>query len=99
MHSLGMSRADAIAYMTRHTALSPLNIEREVDRYISWPGQALAYKIGELRIRAIRAECEATLGDGFDLRAFHDHLLWAGPLPLDVLELRMRDWAQSRAAR
>jgi uncharacterized protein (DUF885 family) len=99
MHSLGMSRADAIAYMTRHTALSPLNIEREVDRYISWPGQALAYKIGELRIRAIRAECEATLGDGFDLRAFHDHLLWAGPLPLDVLEPRMRDWAQSRAAR
>lgn len=99
MHSLGMSRADAIAYMTRHTALSPLNIEREIDRYISWPGQALAYKIGELRIRAIRAECERLLGSDFDLRAFHDHLLWAGPLPLDVLELRMRDWAQSRAAR
>lgn len=99
MHALGMSRDEAIAYMTRHTALSPLNIEREVDRYISWPGQALAYKIGELRIRAIRAECEATLGESFDLRAFHDHLLWAGPLPLDVLELRMRDWAQARAAR
>lgn len=99
MHALGMSRDDAIAYMTRHTALSPLNIEREIDRYISWPGQALAYKIGELRIRAIRAECEATLGERFDLRAFHDHLLWAGPLPLDVLELRMREWAQARAAR
>lgn len=99
MHSLGMSRDDAIAFMTRHTALSPLNIEREIDRYISWPGQALAYKIGELRIRSIRAECERVLGDRFDLRAFHDHLLWAGPLPLDVLEARMRDWAQARAAR
>ena len=99
MHALGMSRADAIAYMTRHTALSPLNIEREIDRYISWPGQALAYKIGELRIRAIREECEMALGPDFDLRAFHDHLLWAGPLPLDVLELRMREWAQARAAR
>ena len=99
MHALGMSRADAIAYMTRHTALSPLNIEREIDRYISWPGQALAYKIGELRIRAIRDECERLLGPAFDVRAFHDHLLWAGPLPLDVLELRMREWAQSRAAR
>ena len=98
MHSLGMSRDDAIAFMTRHTALSPLNIEREIDRYISWPGQALAYKIGELRIRSIRAECERVLGDRFDLRAFHDHLLWAGPLPLDVLEARMRDWAQARAA-
>ena len=99
MHALGMSRADAIAYMTRHTALSPLNIEREIDRYISWPGQALAYKIGELRIRAIREECETLLGADFDLRAFHDHLLWAGPLPLDVLALRMREWAQARAAR
>jgi len=99
MHALGMSREDAIAYMTRHTALSPLNIEREIDRYISWPGQALAYKIGELRIRAIRAECEQILGAAFDLRAFHDHLLWAGPLPLDVLDVRMREWAQSRAGR
>ena len=99
MHALGMSREDAIAYMTRHTALSPLNIEREIDRYISWPGQALAYKIGELRIRAIRQECERALGPAFDVRAFHDHLLWAGPLPLDVLELRMREWAQAQAAR
>ena len=70
MHSLGMSRADAIAYMTRHTALSQLNIEREIDRYISWPGQALAYKIGELRIRAIRAECETLLGSDFDRVSF-----------------------------
>jgi uncharacterized protein (DUF885 family) len=99
MHALGMSREDAIAYMTRHTALSPLNIEREIDRYISWPGQALAYKIGELRIRAIRKECERALGPAFDVRAFHDHLLWAGPLPLDVLDLRMREWAQAQAAR
>jgi uncharacterized protein (DUF885 family) len=98
MHAFGMSRDEAIDFMTRHTALSPLNIVREVDRYISWPGQALAYKIGELRIRAIRQECEDALGSSFDVRAFHDHLLWAGPLPLDVLELRMRSWAAARVA-
>ncbi len=98
LHAMGMSRADAIEYFTRNTALSALNIEREIDRYIAWPGQATAYKIGELEIRKIRARCEAKLGAEFDLRAFHDHLLGAGPLPLDILALRMDEWCTKRAA-
>ncbi len=92
MHAFGMSRADAIGFMQRNTALSRLNIEREIDRYIGWPGQACGYKIGEIEIRRIRSECEARIGSRFDLRAFHDHLLGSGPLPLDVLRLRMSAW-------
>ncbi len=96
IHAFGMSRSDAIAYMMNNTALSQLNIEREVDRYIGWPGQACAYKIGELEIRRIRSACESALGAAFDLRAFHDHLLGAGPLPLDVLRTRMEAWCAAR---
>lgn len=92
IHAMGMSRPKAIDFMATNTALSMLNIEREVDRYIAWPGQATGYKIGELEIRRIRAECEAKLGAKFDLRAFHDHLLGAGPLPLDILATRMSAW-------
>ncbi len=92
MHAFGMSRADAISFMEHNTALSRLNIEREIDRYIGWPGQACGYKIGEIEIRSIRAACEARLGARFDLRAFHDHLLGSGPLPLDVLRQRMSQW-------
>jgi len=96
MHAFGMSRADAIAFMQSNTALSRLNIEREIDRYIGWPGQACAYKIGELEIRRIRAKCEAKLAGRFDLRAFHDHLLGAGALPLDVLATRMDAWCHDQ---
>jgi uncharacterized protein (DUF885 family) len=92
MHAFGMSRDDAIAFLQRNTALSRLNIEREIDRYIGWPGQACGYKIGELEIRRIRSECEKRLGERFDLRAFHDHLLSAGPIPLNVLRTRMDAW-------
>ncbi|MFM8643220.1 MAG: DUF885 domain-containing protein, partial [Phycisphaerales bacterium] len=98
MHALGWSRERAIAYMQSNTALSELNIVREVDRYIDWPGQACGYKIGELRIRAMRAKAERELGAGFDVRAFHDELLGAGALPLDVLESRMDAWTRARAA-
>ncbi|MEY4787689.1 MAG: hypothetical protein RL692_1583, partial [Planctomycetota bacterium] len=89
MHAFGMSRDEAIAFLQRNTALSRLNIEREIDRYIGWPGQACGYKIGELEIRRIRTECEKRLGERFDLRKFHDHLLSAGPIPLNVLRTRM----------
>jgi uncharacterized protein (DUF885 family) len=99
MHALGWSRQQAIDFMKSNTALSELNIEREVDRYIGWPGQACAYKMGELCIRQLRQEAEARLGTRFDLRAFHDAVLGEGALPLLVLEERMRRWidAQARA--
>ena len=68
------------------------NIRTEVDRYISWPGQALAYKMGELKIRELRAKAEKQLGDKFDIRAFHDMLLAGGSVPLDILENQVTDW-------
>jgi uncharacterized protein (DUF885 family) len=95
MHALGWSREQAIRFMLDHTALSPLNIENEVDRYIAWPGQATAYKIGELKIRALRSGAEQALADRFDVRAFHDVVLGAGPLPLPILERRVETWVES----
>ena len=82
--------------MAANTSLAPINIEAEVDRYISWPGQALAYKIGELRILSLRREAEKTLRDKFDIRAFHDALLAGGAMPIDMLETRMRAWLTSQ---
>ena len=99
LHAFGWSRDDAIAYMTKHTALSALNIENEVDRYIGWPGQATAYKIGELCIRELRAEAETALGSAFDIRRFHDAVLLHGPLPLDVLRATVRDWIAAEVHR
>lgn len=78
--------------MLENTALSRTNIEREVDRYIAWPGQACGYKIGQLRILAIRHRAEAALGDDFDVREFHHALLASGALPLDVLDQHMNRW-------
>jgi len=85
LHAFGWSRQQAIDFMAANTALSLHNIGTEVDRYIAWPGQALAYKIGELEIRKLRARAEKTLGPRFDLREFHDALLGNGPVPLAVL--------------
>lgn len=99
MHALGWSRQQAIDFMLEHTALSELNIRNEVDRYISWPGQATAYKIGELKIRELRSRAESRLGTRFDIRAFHDVVLEAGPIPLSVLEQRVEAWIQAVAAR
>ncbi|HUU83502.1 MAG TPA: DUF885 domain-containing protein [Phycisphaerae bacterium] len=92
LHRFRWTRAQAIAFMEEHTGLARFNIEREVDRYIAWPGQALAYKIGELRIRELRAAAEERLGDRFDVRAFHDRVLGDGGLPLDILTERVKDW-------
>ena len=85
MHYLGWTRKQAIDFMANNTGLSIHNIEAEVDRYISWPGQALAYKTGELKIRELRAKAETELGDAFDIRSFHEVVLGSGAIPLDVL--------------
>jgi uncharacterized protein (DUF885 family) len=98
MHGLGWTRQQAIDFMAANTALTLLNIRNEVDRYIAWPGQALAYKMGELKIRELRAEAEAAHGDRFDVRAFHDVVLGSGALPLPVLETVVRGWIAETAA-
>ena len=92
LHWMGWSRQQAIDYMTANTALSPHNIVAEVDRYIGWPGQALAYKTGELAITRIRQQAEQALGDNFDVRSFHDRILEAGSIPLPMLEQRINQW-------
>jgi uncharacterized protein (DUF885 family) len=92
MHALGWTRQQAIDFMAENTSSTLLNIANEVDRYIGWPGQALAYKIGELKIRELRAHAEASLGSRFDVREFHDQLLGSGAVSLDVLEKLVQDW-------
>ena len=92
IHAKGWTRQQAMDYFSANTALSEQNIRSEVDRYISWPGQALAYKLGELRIWAMRRNAEAVLGDRFDLRDFHDVLLGNGALPIAMLEAVVERW-------
>ena len=99
MHWLGWSVDQARACFRDNSALAPHNIETELQRYVGWPGQATAYKVGEIRLRDIRARAEAALGDAFDVRRFHDALLVDGPLPLDLLDLRMDAWISSERAR
>jgi uncharacterized protein (DUF885 family) len=92
IHSKGWTKAQAVAFMRENTALSDANIDAEVNRYISWPGQALAYKMGELKIRELRARAQAALGPKFDLRRFHDAVLAQGSVPLDALEAQVDAW-------
>ncbi|MFL6860739.1 MAG: DUF885 domain-containing protein [Sphingomicrobium sp.] len=99
IHRYGWSRKQAIDYLAGHTALSQHEVETEVDRYISWPGQALAYKLGELTIRKLRTEAETTLGPKFDERAFHDRLLALGSVPLSTLEEQMRAFIREQQAK
>lgn len=98
LHYYGWSRAEAEACFVDNTALAPLNIQTEVTRYIGWPGQATAYKVGELKILALRTAAKDALGEAFDIRAFHDHLLGAGAMPLDALEARMTAWVEDQKA-
>jgi uncharacterized protein (DUF885 family) len=95
IHAKGWSKQQAIDFMTDNTALSAANIEAEVNRYISWPGQALAYKIGELKIRELRELATKELGAKFDLAAFHDIVLGQGAVPLDALESMVKDWIEA----
>ncbi len=97
LHAFGWSRQEAIDYMLANTAASELETRREIDRYITWPAQALSYKIGELRIRAMRARAEEELGAAFDLRRFHDTLIGHGSLPIAVLESVVAEWIAGRS--
>jgi uncharacterized protein (DUF885 family) len=96
LHSLGWTRAQAEEFMRAHTALTETNISNEVDRYIGWPGQALAYKVGQLELLRLRDEAAARLGDRFDLKAFHAVVLGAGAVTLPVLERRVRAWIDAQ---
>jgi uncharacterized protein (DUF885 family) len=97
IHALSWSRQRAINFMKENTAKSEQDIAVEVDRYIVWPGQALAYKIGELKIKELRAKAEQRLGKAFDVRRFHNALLDNGPLPLDLLQQEIDRWIAAHA--
>ena len=99
IHSMGWTRDQAIAYFRENSAKTEHDIAQEVDRYIVWPGQALAYKLGELKIRELRRESERSLGDRFDVRRFHDEVLRHGAVPLDILERNVREWIAAEQRR
>ncbi|HEY1161225.1 MAG TPA: DUF885 domain-containing protein, partial [Terracidiphilus sp.] len=98
VHSQRYTREQMVQYFRDHSNIDDTSIQSEVDRYIAWPSQALAYKIGQLRILELRDRAKAALGDKFDLRAFHDQVLDAGALPLDVLSDRIDEWIASQKA-
>lgn len=99
IHWMGWTREEAEACMLENSALSEHNVRTEVDRYISWPGQALAYKIGELELKRLRTRAEEALGESFDVRAFHDALLLEGAMPLTLLGRRVDRWIGERRER
>lgn len=98
LHWYGWTREQAEACFNDNSALAPLNIQNEVTRYMGWPGQATAYKIGELKILDLRHQAEAALGDRFDIRAFHDAVLSEGGVPMDVLDTQIHDWIDAQIA-
>ncbi len=98
IHAMGWTRQQVIDYMASNTALPLHEVTTETDRYISWPGQALAYKLGELKIRELRVRAETALGAAFDVRGFHDAVLANGSVPLDVLEHVIDAWIAERRA-
>jgi uncharacterized protein (DUF885 family) len=98
VHSQHWTREQMVDFFHAHSAIDETSIQAEVDRYIAWPSQALAYKIGQLKILELRARAEKALGAKFDIRAFHDEVLDSGALPLDVLETRIDGWIASQQA-
>jgi len=96
MHTKGWTRQQAIDYFRENTGKTDQDITVEVDRYIVWPGQALAYKLGQLKIRELRTRAEKELGVRFDVRKFHDAVLEEGAVPLDLLEAHVNEWMKRR---
>ena len=92
VHSQSWTRDQMVQYFHDHSNLDETTIQSEVDRYIGWPSQALAYKIGQRKILELRERARTALGDKFDIRAFHDQVIDAGPVPLDILEQRIDAW-------
>ena len=92
MHYKGWSRQQAVDLFLENTAKSPEDINNEVDRYIAWPGQALAYKIGQLKIMELRDKAKTELGDKFDIKDFHDHILSFGSIPMNILEEKVDEF-------
>lgn len=99
LHAFGWTREQAIDYMVNNTGLTRESITAEVDRYLVWPGQATGYKVGELKIKALRAKARAELGDKFDLRRFHNVVIDNGALPLAVLEQLVDEWIAAEKAK
>jgi len=97
MHTMGWTREQAIQFFKDHTGKTDQDITVEVDRYIVWPAQALAYKIGQLKIRELRRAAEQKLGIRFNVRTFHDAVLGNGALPLSVLEPHVQEWIDAQA--
>jgi uncharacterized protein (DUF885 family) len=98
VHSKHWGRQQMVDFFRDHTAMDEPNIQTEVDRYIAWPGQALAYKLGQMEILELREQAKKELGPKYDIRAFHDEVLDAGPLPLDVLHARVTQWIADQKA-
>jgi uncharacterized protein (DUF885 family) len=96
IHAKGWSRDAAIDYMLANSGIGRSDATAEVERYIAWPGQALAYKIGSLTIQRLRREAERKLGAKFDIRAFHEQVLGSGALPMEVLEAKIERWIGER---
>ncbi|HLN93756.1 MAG TPA: DUF885 family protein, partial [Thermoanaerobaculia bacterium] len=96
LHAKGWPRQQAIDYLASNTALSLHECTTETDRYISWPGQALAYKMGELKLRELRRRAEEALGARFDVREFHDRILGGGAVTLPILDSRIDSWIRSK---
>jgi uncharacterized protein (DUF885 family) len=96
LHAKGWTREQAIDFFRANTALGDADIAAEVERYIAWPGQALAYKVGQIRILELRRRAQQKLGPRFDVREFHEQVVASGSLPLDVLEARIERWIASQ---
>ena len=98
VHSQHWTRDQMVEYFRAHTAMDEPNIQTEVDRYIAWPGQALAYKLGQMEILSLRSQAQKELGAKYDIKSFHDEVLGAGPLPLEVLHTRVTAWIAAQKA-